>query len=42
MRFRFSEVDVELTLPELLRTIALGVAICSAPFIDKCLLGFIL
>lgn len=35
MRFYFSEVDVELTGWEMLKTVLLGLAICSAPFVIK-------
>jgi len=38
MRIRFEEVDVDLTLWEFLKAVALGIAICAAPFIIKAVL----
>ena len=38
MRIRFEEVDVDLTLWEFLYAVALGIAICAAPFIIKAVL----
>ena len=38
MRIRFEEVDVDLTLWEFLKAVALGIVICAAPFIIKAVL----